>query len=219
MGNRLLSLPGAQKEVRQFSFDLTGTGLSYDVGDALGVRPFNDLGLVWEFLATTGLDPAAVVDVPKVGSLPLSIALEEHLDLTKVTPELLKHLAESTADPYLKTLMRQDNKGELAKWLWGRQPVDIAAEHPVLADPQRWVDMLKRIQPRLYSISSSPLSNPMIVRTTVSVIRYPGPTGRPRGGLCSTYLADSEQNQSLALHVQRSPHFRPPATTRTSPRS
>ncbi|MFE3102261.1 molybdopterin-dependent oxidoreductase [Nocardia tengchongensis] len=210
VGNRLLSLPGAQKEVRQFSFDLTGTGLSYDVGDALGVRPFNDLGLVWEFLATTGLDPAAVVDVPKVGSLPLSIALEEHLDLTKVTPELLKQLAESTADPYLKTLMRQDNKGELAKWLWGRQPVDIAAEHPVLADPQRWVDMLKRIQPRLYSISSSPLSNPMIVRTTVSVIRYPGPTGRPRGGLCSTYLADSEQNQSLALHVQRSPHFRPP---------
>ncbi|MFE3056732.1 molybdopterin-dependent oxidoreductase [Nocardia sp. NPDC059239] len=210
VGNRLLSLPGAQKEVRQFSFDLTGTGLSYDVGDALGVRPFNDLGLVWEFLATTGLDPAAVVDVPKVGSLPFSIALEEHLDLTKVTPELLKHVAECTSDPYLKTLLRHDNKGELSKWLWGRQPVDIAADYPVLADPQRWVDMLKRIQPRLYSISSSPLSDPTIVRTTVSVIRYPGPTGRPRGGLCSTYLADSEQNQSLALHVQRSPHFRPP---------
>ncbi|MEU0538271.1 bifunctional nitrate reductase/sulfite reductase flavoprotein subunit alpha [Nocardia sp. NPDC005978] len=210
IGNRLLSLPGAQKEVRQFSFDLTGTDLTYDVGDALGVRPFNDLGLVWEFLATTGLDPAAVVDVPKVGTLPFALALEEHLDLTKISPELLKHVAEHTADPYLKSLLRQDNKGELAKWLWGRQPVDIAAGHPLPADPQRWVDMLKRIQPRLYSISSSPLTNPAIVRTTVSVIRYPGPTGRPRGGLCSSYLADAEQNQPLALHVQRAPHFRPP---------
>ncbi|MGW4119713.1 molybdopterin-dependent oxidoreductase [Nocardia sp. NPDC004711] len=210
VGNRLLSLPGAQKEVRQFSFDLTGTGLQYEVGDALGVRPANDLGLVWEFLATTGLDPAAVVEVPKVGPLPLSVALEDHLDLTKVTPELLRYLAERSATPYLRTLLRQDNKGELAKWLWGRQPVDIAAEHPRLADPQGWADMLKRIQPRLYSISSSPLADPGIVRTTVSVVRYPGPTGRPRGGLCSTYLADADTDQPLALHIQRSPHFRPP---------
>ncbi|MGW5113563.1 molybdopterin-dependent oxidoreductase [Nocardia sp. NPDC004123] len=210
VGNRLLSLPGAQKEVRQFSFDLTGTGLQYEVGDALGVRPANDLGLVWEFLATTGLDPAAVVEIPKVGPRPLSVALEDHLDLTKVTPELLRYLAERSATPYLRTLLRQDNKGELAKWLWGRQPVDIAAEHPRLADPQGWADMLKRIQPRLYSISSSPLADPGIVRTTVSVVRYPGPTGRPRGGLCSTYLADADTDQPLALHIQRSPHFRPP---------
>ncbi|MGX1806151.1 molybdopterin-dependent oxidoreductase [Nocardia sp. NPDC055321] len=210
VGNRLLSLPGAQKEVRQFSFDLTDTDLSYDVGDALGVRPRNDLGLVWEFLATTGLDPAAVVELPKIGPLPFSLALEEHLDLTRISPELLEHVAEHDSDPYMKTLLRQNNKGELSKWLWGRQPVDIAADYPVLADPQRWADMLKRIQPRLYSISSSPLTNPAVVRTTVSVIRYPGPTGRPRGGLCSSYLADAEQNQPLALHVQRAPHFRPP---------
>ncbi|WP_435592588.1 molybdopterin-dependent oxidoreductase [Nocardia sp. bgisy118] len=210
VGNRLLSLDGAQKEVRQFSFDLSDTELRYDVGDALGVRPANDLGLVWEFLATTGLDPAAVVEVPKAGPLPLAVALEEHLDLTKITPELLRHLVEHTADPYLETLLRPDNKGELAKWLWGRQPADIAADHPMIADPQRWVDMLKRIRPRLYSISSSPLVDPAVVRTTVSVVRYAGPTGRPRGGLCSTFLADSEPDRPLALHIQRSPHFRPP---------
>ncbi|MET8426755.1 hypothetical protein [Nocardia sp. NPDC004860] len=81
----------------------------------------------------------------------MSVALEDHLDLTKMTPELLRYLTERSATPYLRTLLRQDNKGELAKWLWGRQPVDIAAEHPRLADPQGWADMLKRIQPRLYS--------------------------------------------------------------------
>ncbi|MGR6997364.1 flavodoxin domain-containing protein [Yinghuangia aomiensis] len=41
VGNRLLSLPGAAKEVRQFTFDLTGTPLAYQAGDALGIRPAN----------------------------------------------------------------------------------------------------------------------------------------------------------------------------------
>ncbi|MFF2083708.1 molybdopterin-dependent oxidoreductase [Nocardia sp. NPDC058176] len=210
VGNRLLSLPGAQKEVRQFTYDLTGSDLRYDVGDALGVRPANDLGLVWEFLAVTGLDPAAVVEVPKAGAMPLSIALEAYLDLTRTTTELLRFVAEQTDDRNVRWLLRPDNKGELAKWLWGRQPVDIAAEFALSADPQQWVGLFKRLQPRLYSISSSPLVDSTIVRTTVSVIRYEGPTGRPRGGLCSAYLADAELEQPLVLHVQSAPHFRPP---------
>ncbi|MEU6562845.1 molybdopterin-dependent oxidoreductase [Nocardia nova] len=210
VGNRLLSLPGAQKEVRQFTFDLTGTGLTYDVGDALGVRPANDIGLVWEWLARTGLDPATEVDVPKAGTMPLATAVERHLDLTRITPELLRFLAKQTGDHVLENLLRPDNKGELAKWTWGRQPVDVATEYAVRADAQQWVTMLKKIQPRLYSISSSPLADPEIVRTTVSVIRYEGSTGTPRGGLCSSYLADADADQPLALHVQRAPHFRPP---------
>ncbi|MGV9432307.1 molybdopterin-dependent oxidoreductase, partial [Nocardia sp. NPDC003648] len=210
VGNRLLSLAGAQKEVRQFTYDLTGSDLRYDVGDALGVRPANDLGLVWEFLAVTGLDPAAVVEVPKAGPMPLSIALEGYLDLTKTTTELLRFVAEQAGDRTIKWLLRPDNKGELAKWLWGRQPVDIAAEFALSAGPQQWVALFKRLQPRLYSISSSPLVDAAIVRTTVSVIRYEGPTGRPRGGLCSAYLADVDLDQPLVLHVQPAPHFRPP---------
>ncbi|MGW6426573.1 molybdopterin-dependent oxidoreductase [Nocardia sp. NPDC055053] len=210
VGNRLLSLSGAQKEVRQFTFDLTGSDLRYDVGDALGVRPANDLGLVWEFLAVTGMDPAAVIEVPTAGPMPLSIALEGYLDLTRPTTELLRFVAEQTGDRQMKTLLRPDNKGELAKWLWGRQPVDIATEFALAADPQQWATLFKRLQPRLYSISSSPLVDPAIVRTTVSVIRYDSPAGRPRGGLCSAYLADAELEQPLVLHVQPAPHFRPP---------
>lgn len=41
VGNRLLSLPGAGKEVRRFTFDTSGTDLTYETGDALGVRPVN----------------------------------------------------------------------------------------------------------------------------------------------------------------------------------
>lgn len=216
VGNRLLSLPGARKEVRQFTFDLSGTGLTYDVGDALGIRPANDIGLVWEWLARTGLDPATEVEIAKVGAVPLASAVERHLDLTRITPDLLRFLAEQTGDHVLKNLLRPDNKGELAKWLWGRQPVDVATEYAIRADAQQWVTMLKKIQPRLYSISSSPLADPDLVRTTVSVVRYDGTTGVRRGGLCSSYLADADADQPLALHIHRAPHFRPPGDPATA---
>ncbi|MGW3559403.1 molybdopterin-dependent oxidoreductase [Streptomyces sp. NPDC000963] len=46
VGNRLLSLPGSRKEVREFAFDTRGGELAYEAGDALGVWPVNGTGLV-----------------------------------------------------------------------------------------------------------------------------------------------------------------------------
>ncbi|MEV2221778.1 hypothetical protein AB0E01_18125 [Nocardia vinacea] len=56
--------------------------------------------------------------------------------------------------------------------------------------------------------------NPQLVSTTVLVFRYESPIGARRGGLCSSYLADGELDQPLALYVQRAPHFRPPEDPR-----
>src|SRR4029077_5566022 len=44
--NRLLSGPESEKETRHFEVDLTGWGLSYDVGDSMAVYPTNDPNLV-----------------------------------------------------------------------------------------------------------------------------------------------------------------------------
>src|SRR5689334_23892428 len=62
--NRLLSLPGAGKEVRRFTFDTrdAASPLLYEAGDALGIRPLNSADLVEEWLAVTGLDAGAAVD-------------------------------------------------------------------------------------------------------------------------------------------------------------
>ncbi|WUJ19498.1 bifunctional nitrate reductase/sulfite reductase flavoprotein subunit alpha [Streptomyces sp. NBC_00390] len=212
-GNRLLSLPGAGKEVRRFTFDTSdsGTPLAYEVGDALGVHPVNCPDLVTEWLAVTGLDPAAAVDVAGVGEVPLTDALHRHLDITKLTPALLGFITERTGDRDLKKMLRPDNKGELARWSWGRQAVDVVAEHPVRATPNEWAGVLKRLQPRLYSISSSPLTDPHQVSLTVSVVRYENVHGRLRKGVCSPFLADAVDGATVPVLVQRSPHFRPPA--------
>jgi sulfite reductase alpha subunit-like flavoprotein len=111
----------------------------------------------------------------------------------------------------LRQLLRPDNKDGLVRWCWGRQAVDVAAEHAVRASAEEWTGVLKRLQPRLYSISSSPLVDPHLVSLTVSVVRYESLRGQPRAGVCGAFLADAEPGTPAPVFVQRSPHFRPPA--------
>ncbi|MEO3785317.1 bifunctional nitrate reductase/sulfite reductase flavoprotein subunit alpha [Actinocorallia sp. B10E7] len=199
-GNRLLSLPGASKEVREFTFDLTGTGLVYEVGDALSIRPRNCSDVVEEWLKLTRMEPG--------------VDLSEY-DLTRITPALLRFLADRTDDRTLRKLLRPGNENELAQWSWGRQAVDVVAEFPVEAAPEEWLSVLKRLSPRSYSISSSPLTNPDELRLTVSVVRFENPHGRIRKGVASTFLADSGPDTPVSVSVQRSPRFRPPADPST----
>ncbi|MEV7420194.1 molybdopterin-dependent oxidoreductase [Streptomyces sp. NPDC089919] len=215
IGNRLLSLPGSAKEVRQFAFDTRGGELAYEAGDALGVCPTNAQALVTEWLALTGLDPAEPVDLGDGTPLPLREALRTRLDITRITADLLRFVCERTGSHDLRRLLRPDNKDALAQWSWGRQAVDVLAAFPVRAAAAEWTAVLKRLQPRLYSISSSPLAHPGEVRLTVSVVRYANDLGRDRHGVCSTYLADCADDGPVQVYVQRSPHFRPPADPAT----
>ncbi|MEU4180403.1 bifunctional nitrate reductase/sulfite reductase flavoprotein subunit alpha [Streptomyces sp. NPDC026589] len=216
-GNRLLSLPGATKEVRAFTIDTRGadTPLTYTAGDALGVQPLNSPDLVAEWLAVTGLDPAADVDVPGHGPVALETALHRHLDIARITPGLLRLVADHTGDRSLKKLLRPDNKGERDRWIWGRQAVDVLAEHPVRATAAAWAEVLGPLRPRLYSIASSPLVDPHRMRLTVSVIRYESHRGRMRKGVASTFLADAAPESPLSVFVQRNERFRPPADPAT----
>ncbi|QCD58779.1 bifunctional nitrate reductase/sulfite reductase flavoprotein subunit alpha [Streptomyces hawaiiensis] len=216
VGNRLLSRAGAGKEVRRFTFDTSGTDLAYEAGDALGVRPVNAPALVEEWLAVTGVDAGSAVTVDGVGEVPFGEALHRHLDITRITPDLLRFVAEQARDKHeLRRLLRPDNKDGLAQWSWGRQTVDVLTEYAVRASAEEWAGVLRKLQPRLYSISSSPLADPHRVSLTVSVVRYESLHGRARGGVCSPFLADAEPDTEVPVFVQRSPHFRPPADAST----
>jgi sulfite reductase (NADPH) flavoprotein alpha-component len=218
IGNRLLSLPGSRKEVRQFAFDTRDRELAYDAGDALGVWPANGAPLVAEWLALTGLGPEETVRLGDGTPLPFEEALRTRLDISRITPGLLRFLADRTGDHDLKRLLRPgkpDNNDALAQWSWGRQAADVIAQFPVRASAAEWAGVLKPLQPRLYSISSSPLAHPGEVRLTVSVVRYTNDLGRDRKGVCSTYLADCADDGPVQVFVQRSPHFRPPADPAT----
>lgn len=202
--NTLLSRPGAGKEVRQFGFDLRGFEATYEVGDSLGVWPANGEELVAEWLAATGLDGRRGVELD-AREVPLAQALHTHYDITKVSRDLLTFIAEHNPNPRLAKLLRRDNRNELERYLWDRQAVDVLRDFPVRADLVEWLGALKKLQPRQYSISSSPLVDPHEVQLTVGVVRY-----GERGGVCSTFLADRCEDATVPVFLQRAPHFRPP---------
>ncbi|MBO3087277.1 bifunctional nitrate reductase/sulfite reductase flavoprotein subunit alpha [Cellulomonas dongxiuzhuiae] len=214
VGRRRLGEPGSAKEVREILLDTSGSPLPvpYRAGDALAVRPVTPLALVEEWLAATGLDADAPV-VLGGAARPLHEALATGLDLGRPAPALLRFVAEratGTAGTDLRRLLRSENRQDLAAWTWDRGVVDVVAEHRVAATAQEWVDALRPLQPRAYSISSSPSVDPQLVRLTVSVVRWASPAGRPRGGTCSTFLADAGPDAEVAVHVQASTHFHPP---------
>ncbi|HTQ70763.1 MAG TPA: hypothetical protein VMH92_04630, partial [Acidocella sp.] len=66
---------------------------------------------------------------------------------------------------------------------------------------------LKHIQPRLYSIASSPSTHAGGVHLTVSAVRF---GARQRKGACSTFLADRTASCDVPIFVQTSSHFRLP---------
>src|SRR5207249_10584258 len=52
--NRRLSGSESEKDTRHFELDLTGWGLSFEVGDSVGVYPTNDPDLVIEIIRALG---------------------------------------------------------------------------------------------------------------------------------------------------------------------
>ena len=70
---------------------------------------------------------------------------------------------------------------------------------------------LRKLQPRLYSIASSPKAHPGEVHLTVAIVRY-DLNGRSRKGVCSTFLADRVGSESkIPVFIHKSPNFKMPA--------
>lgn len=211
--NIRLTPQDAAKEVRQFGFDISGHDVSYSVGDSLGVCVVNSSFAVESWLSATGFtgSEAVLVDGAQIS---MREALTWHYDICKVTSNLVKFVAEHCPDAGTAKRLRND-RGELDKWLVNRNGVDLVREFPVRADAELWQEVLVRLTPRQYSISSSPLVSPHEVQLTVSIVRYRGADGGPRGGVASTYLADLPDGTPVPVFLQRSPHFRPPEDSAT----
>jgi len=216
LANRKLNGDGSGKEVRHYEISLAGSGLTYEVGDALGVLPTNCGELVGDLLGALGCDGEEAVKTPDGSETSLRLALTQHYDVTRPSSELLKACAErGAAGGSLTALLDPARKDDLKKFLWGREVIDVVTglANPFMAS--EIVGLLKKLQPRLYSISSSPKAHPDEVHLTVAAVRYDG-WGRPRKGVCSTFLADRcGDSTQVPVFVQTSHGFRLPANGET----
>lgn len=201
--NLLLNPGSPDKETRNFALYLDSAALAYQAGDALGVWPRNDPALVQEILTLANLQADQPVTLDGVGELPLKEAMERHLEIARPSKELLLLIAQRSADADLARRLQRPK--ELNHWLWGRQLADVLGEHPMKLSADEFLASLKPLQPRLYSISSSPKLNPQEVQLTVNIVRY----GR-RQGVASGFLADRAGEVEIPIFVQASRHFHLP---------
>jgi sulfite reductase (NADPH) flavoprotein alpha-component len=212
--NLTLTRQGSAKDVRHFELSLAGSGLSYEVGDALGVFPSNCPALVSEILNVLGLDGEEAVPAG-ARELPLRLALSQHYDITKPSNEFLAAAAQRAPKEDLAALLDPARKDELKRWLYGREIIDILLSLGAGFNPNEFVAVLKKLAPRLYSISSSLKAHPDEVHLTVSAVRYDS-HGRSRKGVASTFLADRVGEVGTApVFIQPSHGFKPPTDPNT----
>ncbi|MGV3533156.1 MAG: sulfite reductase subunit alpha [Chthoniobacteraceae bacterium] len=208
--NRLLSGAGSAKEVRHFEIALEGSSLSYEAGDALGVLPSNCPSYVSELLVLLGCDGEEAVPLADGGETSLRHALIHHYELGRPHRDLLEAAASRSGGEALRALLDPARAEELKQWLQGREVIDVLLSVTDRFEPAEFIRLLRKLQPRLYSISSSPNAHPGEVHATVGIVRY-STHDRDRKGVCSTFLADrcSESGQ-LPVFIQKSHGFRLP---------
>ncbi|MGW6906012.1 diflavin oxidoreductase [Streptomyces sp. NPDC054940] len=199
--NRLLSSPRSAKEIRHYEFDLGDSGITYEAGDALAVVPLNDDGLVGALLEHLGAR----------GDEETAELLRTDREIRTPSKELIADLVERAPAGELASVVAHGDRSDLDSWLWGRDVLDLlrdaGSNGPSLAE---LLPLLRPLQARQYSISSSPLAHPGGVHLTVASVRY-GTGDRRYEGVASTYLADRIGESPVGIYLQPNASFSVPA--------
>lgn len=198
------------RETYHIELSLEGSGLEYTTGDALGVLSHNPAHIVDEILPLLPFNTKDEVPLPNGGEAPLREALIKNYDIRSLNKRLLQGWSERSGSPFLRALVEAGSREEIEDFCWGRELIDLINDHPAdFADGEEFVGVLKKLQPRLYSIASSPAAHPGEVHLTVAIVRYHS-HGRDRGGVCSTYLSDRAGDVVSGVFVHNNKAFRLP---------
>ena len=203
ISRRRLNKPGSQKETWHIDIDLADSGLDYSVGDSFGIFPANDPDLVEAVIAAIDAPP----DFP-IGSRTLREELTHGTSLSPAPDMLFELISHMTGG---------ERKQKAIKLAAGGDPDGDAATLDVLAalhkfqrvrpDPEAFIEALDPLQPRLYSISSSPKSASGRVSLTVDAVRY-DVDKRTRHGVCSTFVGGRvAAGDRIKVYIQKAQHF------------
>jgi sulfite reductase (NADPH) flavoprotein alpha-component len=200
-----LNKPGSQKETWHIELDLAGSGLEYQVGDSFGIFPRNDAALVDAVIAALHAPP----DFP-IGGRTFREELLDSVSLG-IAPDMLFTLFSYLTGGDRRQKAKALAAGEDAQ----ADTLDVLAAIEMFAgvrpDPEAFVEALDPLQPRLYSVASSPRVDPTRVALCVDAVRYPV-NGRTRLGVASTFFAERiHPGDRLKAYVQKAEHFSLPA--------
>ena len=187
--NRIVTSLDSSKETRHYEISIAGSDLSYEAGDALCVIPSNCPELVANIIKALGCTGSEQEPVASE-LMSLSNALQSHFEIKLPSKELVEEIAKRSCDQELNNILSSGDKDQLSNYLWGRDTLDLLLQFPNAEfSAAEFIALLKPLQHRAYSISSSGKAHPDTVHLTVASVRYDA-HGRDHKGVCSTYLAD-----------------------------
>ena len=187
LSNRMLSGVNSNKEIMHYEIDLGDSGLKYEVGDSLSIFPTNKEDLVNKIIDRLGVE---FDFVPEGYENDIKMLLTEKFEILTPTKRLIEYIAKNTNDKKLKSIIDHNNNKELENYKWGMDVLDFMNINPNFKiDITDFLGLLKSLQHRTYSISSSLNKVKNEVHLTVSSVRWKKDS-RNYNGVCSTFLAD-----------------------------
>lgn len=225
--NRRLTPITYDRNIFHIEFDLGDSGLTYDIGEALGVHAENDSEDVMEFIKFYGLNPDAIVEVPSredpgvLENRTVYQALVQNVDIFGRPPKrFYEALSEFATDEKEKTDLRTLGGADGAVEFKRRAEVDTItfadvlleypSAHPDFHEIVRIVGPLKR---REYSIASCQKVSPTIVALMIVAVGWTDPKGRERFGLATRYLSRLQPGTPVSVSVKSSVMKLPPKST------
>ncbi|EAA06484.5 AGAP000500-PC [Anopheles gambiae str. PEST] len=232
--NRLHKAGG--RSCMHVEFDIEGSKMRYEAGDHLAMYPVNDRDLVERLgrLCNAELDTVFSLintdtDSSKKHPFPCPTtyrtALTHYLEITALPrTHILKELAEYCGEEKDKEFLRfisstaPDGKAKYQEWVQDscRNIVHVLEDIPSCHPPIDHVcELLPRLQPRYYSISSSSKLHPTTVHVTAVLVKYETKTGRLNKGVATTFLAEKHPNDGepaprVPIFIRKSQFRLPP---------
>ncbi|KAI4925693.1 hypothetical protein J4E85_007572 [Alternaria conjuncta] len=224
---RRLTPQNYDRNIFHIEFDLGNSGVTYAIGEALGIHAENDEAQVEEFIKWYGLNPNEIVEVPSRDDPNVLVnrtvyqSLMQNVDIFGRPPKrFYESLAEFADDEREKRELLQLLSAEGATEFKRRAEVDTVtyadillefpSAHPSFHDIVRIVNPMKR---REYSIASAQHVTPNSVSLLIVTVNWVDPKGRDRFGQATRYLNSLKVGAPVTVSVKPSVMKLPPKTT------
>lgn len=203
---------GSNKETRHLELSIEGANFLFEPGDSIGIQPENSEQLVHALLVALKFDPVTEVTVFDE-TMSLKNALQKKLEITVLSKPVLEKIKAYTKHNQFSKLFEEPNAWKV--YAKGRDLLDVVEDFaPFTWSAQQFVEILRKIPSRLYSIASSQLANNDEVHLTISKVSYET-NGRQRLGVCSGSVAELQIGDTLPIYVHKNPNFRLPKQKET----
>lgn len=206
-----LNRDGSEKDIRHVVLRAADSGLEYEVGDSFGVHAANPADEVSAIIARLGGVADDAVECRDGTRRSLRDALTLACDIGRPSDEAIEVLASRAPDHNESERLQALAEGYPGAGPEGADLLELLDAFPSAQPPvQEIVLALDILQPRLYSIASSPKTMAGEVHLTVAAVRYQR-RGRLRKGIASTYLTERvAPSGEIPVFIRPSHGFRLP---------